>query len=304
MIAINQEAFLKLSTSEVARLVREAGPQVCVFPVNGTRRWFILENRTETKMPSLQDYMDTTTQKYIELYKLCFDHGIDTLLSPVFGSELLSRGDEYTKKIGIGGILRLATHPDFLSFYDQYQIRVYFYGSYRKQLEKTEFAYVSDLLDQTMKATKSNDRYRIFYGVFANDSIDDVAELSVKHFQKTGSIPSSRELIEQYYGEYVSPATIFIGFDKLSVFDYPLLNSGEEDLYFTVAPSPYLNNKQLCMILYDHIYSRRVDDVNYAQMSAQNLLEMRNFYITNLENTLGIGKVHDGIWYPIFPSLK
>ena len=38
------ETFQSMPTTEVANLVREAGPKVCVFPINGTRRWFVLEH--------------------------------------------------------------------------------------------------------------------------------------------------------------------------------------------------------------------------------------------------------------------
>ena len=37
------ESFLQLPLEEAARLVRADGPKVAVFPINGTRRWFMLE---------------------------------------------------------------------------------------------------------------------------------------------------------------------------------------------------------------------------------------------------------------------
>ena len=77
------------------------------------------------------------------------------------------------------------------------------------------------------------------------DATATTAELSVNHFQKTGKIPSRRELIEQYYGEYIEKADIFIGFEKFNVFDYPMLGWGEESLYFTAAPSLYLSRSSI-----------------------------------------------------------
>ena len=41
---ISFERFLKLPPEQVASLVNAAGQKVCVFPVNGTRRWFMLEH--------------------------------------------------------------------------------------------------------------------------------------------------------------------------------------------------------------------------------------------------------------------
>ena len=42
MLSLNE--FLGLPTEEVARLVHAAGSKVCVFPINGTRRWYLLES--------------------------------------------------------------------------------------------------------------------------------------------------------------------------------------------------------------------------------------------------------------------
>jgi len=304
MTIVDQETFFKLPTAEVAKLVRSVGPQVCVFPINGTRRWYMLEHAQNAKGDPAQAYMDVMQKRYIELYQMCFEHGLDTLLTPVFGSELLTRGDEYTQKIGADGMARFASHPEFLSFYQKYDVRVHFYGDYRKLFPGTPFAYLIDLFDQITTQTERNKSCRLFYGMFASDATETVAELSVRHFQKTGNIPSRRELVEQYYGEYVDPATLFIGFDKFSVFDYPLLNLGEENLYFTVAPSSYLNGHQLRNILYDHMYLRRTAELDYAKMSKQDFQFMNGFYRENRENTFGVGELHSGIWYPSLQTIS
>ncbi|MGC1375501.1 MAG: hypothetical protein WA821_04725 [Anaerolineales bacterium] len=298
MTIVDQETFLKLPADEVAKLVHAAGPQVCVFPINGTRRWYMLEHAQNVKGDPAQAYMDAMQKRYIELYQMCFEHGLDTLLTPVFGSELLTRGDAYARKMGAEGMARFAEHPEFLSFYQKYDVRVHFYGDYRKLFPGTPFAYLTDLFDDITKQTRHNTSCRLFYGMFANDAVETVATLSVQHFQKIGSIPSRRELVEQYYGEYVDPATLFIGFDKFSVFDYPLLNLGEENLYFTVAPSSYLNDRQLRSILYDHIYLRSAEELDYTKMSKQDFQFMNEFYRENRQNIFGVGEFHGGVWYP------
>jgi len=40
---VSLENFLELPAKEVAQLVRDSGPKVVVFPINGIRRWFMLE---------------------------------------------------------------------------------------------------------------------------------------------------------------------------------------------------------------------------------------------------------------------
>ena len=296
-LVISKRKFFKLSTAEVAKLVKAAGPQVCVFPINGTRRWFMLQHAHDAGEDPAQAYLSAFEKRSIEIAKLLFQHGLDTLLTPVFGEELLHRGDQYNQ-MAAAGMAHMANHPDFLSFYREYGVRVHFYGDYRKHLDGTEFSYLIDLFDRTTRDTAGNDSYRLFYGVFADDATEAVAELTIRHFQENGDVPLRRELVAAYYGEYIEPATLVIGFDKFSVFDYPLLGVGRENLYFTLAPSPYLTERQLRDILYDHVFLRAVEDPDYSRLPEHEMLFMQDFYLANREATLGVGGLHGGIWYP------
>ena len=90
---------------------------------------------------------------------------------------------------------------------------------------------------------------------------------------------------------------IFIGFDRFSAFDMPLVAIGDEDLYFTVSPTLYMTQTQLREILYDHIYARRgLDD--YSDVDAEKWEKMRQYYQANHGRTLGVGTNINGIWYP------
>ena len=291
------EKFLSLPTQEVAKLVRSSGSKVVVFPINGTRRWFMLEYGDQEFEDPIAAYMDIAMGRHIELYKLLFDHGVDTLLTPVIGPEILSTRDGYMQKIGAEGLARIVTHPTFLSFYEEYGVRVRFYGEYRKHLADTSYKHLSDLFDGITDTTGKNDRFRLFFGAFADNlsATATVSELAVQYYQEHGTIPSREKIVELYYGEYVDKANIFIGFDRLAAFDYPLINWGEEDLYFMVAPSLYLDDKQLREILFDHIYTRRVSEVEYMTQQ-DDKLEVKRFYSLNRTLTLGIGELIDGTW--------
>jgi len=295
---ISQKEFLHLPSVEVAKLVCAAGPQVCVFPLNGSRRWFMLEYKPDQKEDLAQAYITIAEKRQLELYRMCFEHGLETLVSPIFGSKHLLRSNDYMAKIGADGMSRLATHPEVLSFYNDYKIRVRFYGNYRKELTGTPFAYLIEQFEQLTRQTADNDGYRLFYGVFANDATEAIAEFSVQHFQQTGRVPNRQELVEGYYGEYIEAASLFIGFSKPRVYDYPLLGLGAEDLYFTFAPSLYMNDEQLRHILYDHLYSRRIEQEDYAKMTEQDFAFMREFYQTQRSRAMGVGELKGGIWYP------
>ncbi len=295
------ETFQSLPVEEVARLVREAGPKACVFPTNGTRRWFMLEHSPAPMEDFVQAYLDVAGRRHIELYRLLFDHGLDMLLTPVFGLYHVERGEGYMQ-IAAEGLARLATHPDFLDFYKAYGVRVRFYGDYRRFFDPTPYAYISDLFDEATAQTLAHDRHRLFFGLFAHDATETVAELAVRYYVEHGRVPDKRALVEMYYGEYVEPVDLFIGFSKFRAFDMPLLTTGTEDLYFTVSPSPYLTERQLRGILYDHLYTRRGEQ-DYAAMDADDWAWMKGFYRANLERTLGVGTKHKEVWYPL-PQVK
>ncbi|MBN2004788.1 MAG: diterpene synthase [Anaerolineae bacterium] len=304
---MNIETFLPLSTEEIAQIVRASGPKVCVFPMNGTRRWFILEHPEIQEEPGMARYLDIVEKRQLDLCRLFFDHGIDTLLTPLFGLDLLERGEDYVQAIAVEGLTRLATHPDYLAFYRACDVRVRFYGDYRKYMAGTSYSHLPDLFDEVAIVTASHRRCRLFLGVFAQDATETVAELAVKYYLEHQSIPDKNTLITLYYGEYVPPVSLFIGFDKFSAFDMPLISTGSEDLYFTVAPSFYVTKSQLREILYDHLYLRPEPETDYADMSSEALTLMHRFYRANLGRTLGVGKRNiGGFWYPspevILPS--
>jgi len=298
MEQMERDKFLNLSAEEVANIVRAGGSRVCVFPFNGTRRWFLLEYGRDFSGDAAKNYVELTAHGYINTYKLVFDHGLDTIVAPVFGGEILNRGDEYMREIGANMTL-LATHPAFLEFYETYGIRVHFYGDYRGKLRGTPYAYICDTFDEITRKTAHHTKRRLFYGVWADESTETIAELSVKYFQDKGEIPSRRDLIEKYYGEYIEKADIFIGFEKFNVFDYPMLGWGEESLYFMVAPSLYMNQNQIRNILYDYVYLRPVQDPDYFMMSTEDFEKMRKYYAVNREVTFGVGEMRGGIWYSI-----
>ena len=292
--------FLAMPTAEVAQVVRAAGPQVCVFPINGTRRWFMLEHAHSAGSDQVEAYMDISSANHIGLYRLLFEHGVETILAPMFGQDILLRGEEYMRQIGANGLERLCAGADFLKFYDEQDVRVRFYGDYRKAMQNTPYAYLSDVFDEIAGKTSGHRRYRLFYGVFAADATETIAELSVQHYREFNAIPDRRRLVELYYGEYIEPVSFFIGFDKFSTFDYPLLASGNEDLYFTLAPSPYLSEGLLRAILYDHLILRQIPEPDYAALAAEDLDWIKTFYRKNRARASGVGIIRGGLWFPIF----
>ncbi len=292
------ERFLELPVNEVAALVRATGQKVVVFPVNGTRRWFMLEHGDAIGDDFFEAYVDASIKNHVQLCSMLFDHGIHTLLAPVFGRELMRRGDEYTKRVGMDGLVRTATDKHYRDFFEKYKVRVRFYGDYRDVLKGTEYEPVLGSLYEVMGATKDNSGFNLFFGVFADEVTETISRLSVEHYLTHSAIPDKGTLIRKYYGEDLPPVSLFIGFDKFSVFDMPLLATGEEDLYFSVSPSPYMTERQLRAILYDHIYVRRTPEPDYTKMGRDELDWLREYYRNNKDLALGVGKLKYNLWFP------
>lgn len=293
---IRLEEFLELPVEEVADRVRAGGVRVCVFPFNGTRRWFLLEHGKNIQGDAVNAYNDRTGERYIDMYQMLFAHGLETVLAPVFGGDILDRGQEYMDAIG-SAMVRLAEHPDFLAFYRNHEVRVHFYGEYRKKFQNGPYAYIIDAFDKVTRETSHNGKHRLFYGVFANDATEAVAEYSIQTYQRYSRPPTRREIIEHYYGEFIEKADIFVGFERFSVFDYPLLNLGDESLYFTAAPSLFMSGAQFRHILYDHLYLRPVAEPDYRTMSGSDLAAMKEYYELHRQITYGVGELRSGIWY-------
>jgi tuberculosinol/isotuberculosinol synthase len=292
------EDFLQLPTDEVAARVRASGTKVCVFPVNGTRRWFLLEHAGKIRDDFFEAYMNTSIKNHVELCAMLFDHGIEIILAPVFGRELMQRGDEYTQRVGIDGLVYTATDKNYRQFYEQYDVRVRFYGDYRDVLMSTPYEYALKSMDEITEATKLNHQFRLFFGVFADEATETISRLSVEHYLAQGAIPDKQTLIRNYYGEDLPPVSLFIGFDKFSVFDMPLLGTGQEDLYFSLSPSPYMTQHQLRSILYDHLYVRPTPEPDYTKLTQDELNWLRDYYRKNKDYAFGVGKLKFNLWIP------
>jgi tuberculosinol/isotuberculosinol synthase len=292
------EEFQRLPVEDVARLVHEAGPKVCVFPINGTRRWFALEHPEEASTGSMEAYFRITGRRFVELYKLFFDHGIDTLLTPTFGPDLLERGEEYQQMM-VPALLWFAQDEDFVNFYDAYDVRARIYGDAIRHFRDTPYAPALATYEELAQRTAGHQSHRLFIGVCAHDAAETVAEIAVRFHQRRGRLPTKREIVEAYYGEYVEPVDIFIGFDRPTAFDMPLVATGNENLYFAISPSPYVDAYTLRAILYDHMYVRQVDESGYVGLSQKDWEWMQAFYQANLGKALGVGTKRGGIWYPL-----
>ncbi|PWH13142.1 MAG: hypothetical protein DDG60_10650 [Anaerolineae bacterium] len=284
------DTFVQLSDEHIAQLMHQSGQTVCVFPISGTRRWYTMEYGKHLNGHATQHYLDEVRQRLLDLYRLFFSHGIHTLLSPLPG--LLEEQKEWTSRMA--WLDMLTTHSDFLAFYEEWGVRVCFYGDYRRQLAGTPYAYLPGQFERLSKYTRKNSAHRLFYGIFPQNAAENIADLSVRHFIRTGAVPNRRVMSELYYGEPIETANLFVGFGVFNPADYPLLEFSERSLYFTSAPSFYLEKDQLRYILHDYLHPRREPEIQ--QLSEPELAAMKDFYLAQRNATFGLSSLWPGMW--------
>ena len=155
------ETFQNLPTKEVAKLVRAAGSKVGVFPINGTRRWFMMEYPEQTTSDSVELFVEKGSRRLLEISQLFFDHGIDTLLAPVIGPDIIERGDSYTP-IGIGGLLWFAQSQEALDFYAAHDVRVRVYGDAGRYFQNTPYACTLPAFEELARRTAQHQSHRLY----------------------------------------------------------------------------------------------------------------------------------------------
>jgi adenosine tuberculosinyltransferase len=274
-------------------------PVVMGWPFNGTRRWYLLHRRENS---TAADYVTTTIRRQAEQHRLVFAHGVSVIVAPHFGRELLQRGTSYTQTV-LGGLLKLGDDPINQEMVDA-GLRIHFYGDYEEILDTPVFRPMLDACASLTAATASGDGPLLLIGLFADAPYPKIARLSVAFAEKHGRAPDRQDLIEAYYGLAVPNLSLFVGFSQPALFDVPLLTTGREDLYATLAPSADLTEKQLREILYDHLVTRRIADDNYEMLPDEALAALAAYYERHRGMTVGIGRIDSltGVWNPLLPD--
>jgi hypothetical protein len=219
------------------------------------------------------------------------------LLTPILGPDIAARDAAYRRLIHTA-LEEITGGERFRKFYDRYDVRVKFYGDYHRYLEE-HAPEIPERIHRIQNATVGRIRHRLFWGMFAHDPVEAVGRLAIQHSEKYGRAPQRDDLVAGYYGEFIPPADIFIGMLPPRVYDYPLLDTGKTALYFTTAPSPYLNRQMLRRILFDFIYCQP-EEGGYEMEDPDSLDSLRTYYQDHQGDLTGTGRLAaaDGVWLP------
>ena len=297
------DKFMELPDEDVAQLIRPS--MTCLLGINGSTRWFYLENpmiKTTPYEQFLRTYTAVTSQRLAEVCEMLFRHGVHTVLIPVLNQTLFDgRNPEYARmmcralpNITSGGVMD--------DLYTKYAVRVGFYGAYENALLSSGDDDLLDSFAHTIDTTHKNDKRQILWGVFAQDEVTAAIDLSIKSYEKHHRYPSEADLIASYYGFHVSPVDMYITSGKPRLFDAPFVMNGQTDMYFMVPPSLYLSRNVFRRILFDHLYSRR-GEKDYGELNQVGWSSMKQFYQSRMDTIMGVGEIHPD-WKTWFPDCE
>ena len=313
---LKSDWFHNLSTPEVAAIVRDRGPRTVVFAAGGTTRWFILNHLQgwPSDMSYWPEYLTHAGEQFLRIARLFFDHGVQTLFTHAIVPGQLEggKGDSYLPLALTSGMETLAGNAEFLRFYDEYRVRVCFFGNYRQVLQHSEHARTLGHFDRVAAQTRANDGHRLFWGFNTDsDQVTPIIELAVQYYREHGRVPARDDLIRLYYGygddeEPVPPVDVFISFNRTRTAGLmPPLLEGRADLYFTVGLSYDFSGRQLRSILYDHLFARRGRHRDYSQLPPEAFSQLQEFYQWNRDRVIGLGQRYEsGAVYHPTPQVR
>jgi undecaprenyl pyrophosphate synthase len=250
---ISLSEWLQLDDRTISGIVAPRVLTVAIY-LNGTRRWF------RSQSNRWNDYAKTTGLAHRQLCQLLYDHGIQTLIQPLLGYDLLDRGPDYVKMVVEQGLGEL-TKPAYRNWYHQAQIRVAFYGNWSNILSEMGYSEVKHLL-KLVTETSVYSKHKLLCGAFADESLDNIVSMAK-------DVSRGEELLNRYYGQPVGPIDLIIGSGQPAIWDLPLLDINKASLYFLQAPTFCLSREILRKILYDHLYQRINDDELYDNLPAE-----------------------------------
>jgi hypothetical protein len=196
-----------------------------------------------------------------QLSELFYAHGIQTLIQPLMGYDLLSRGQDYLHMAVAQGLAELATQ-EYQDWFRQEEIRLTLYGNWSKVLSEMGFTQVTGLLKQIEKSTQHYTKHKLLFGVFADEGLDHIVAMARE-------ARGGEDLLQRYYGQPIGPVDLIVGSGQPAIWDLPLLDINKANLYFLQAPTFCLDKATLRRILYDHLYQRINDDASYHKLKMQ-----------------------------------
>lgn len=245
------EDWLKESTDTIKTIFAEKLQTVVIY-ANGTRRWF------STRGVAQDQYFSEGAAANRNLCDMVFAHGAQSIIQPMFGQALLKRSGTELEAIIRSGFASFFDAQQ-MEWYKKHQIRVVFYGDWKKQLQALGFEELIGQLEQAMEVTQSHNKKQLLIGLFADQPNDQITHLA-QHLE------AGQSILNAYYQTDLAPVDLVVGSGHPILWDLPLLNINQANLYFLQFPTYFLSPAHFRSILFDHLFVRTAGDDQYDQV--------------------------------------
>ena len=302
---IGRDEFLQLPAEQVRRWVLQKNkPHTGIFVADGNRRLVM----TQTGLtPASKDfypaYLEIVTGFFMKNLAVFFNHGLNTLLFPLFGTSLLDRCDSYRQVVMPGLIRLLFQNEKWLCFYRENAVRVKTYGNMEILDREFPGLGLADIVRQTEIQTSNNEKHTLFYGFFSSmipgmNLIREAHRLMESYNREL----TQAEWTQLYYGEPVAPADFFITSTCIGYLGaLPPWGYGKNTQMYTL-PVPGilgLNERTYRDILYDLLFLRQTSPANKMDgIEAKDIEYLKNFYRENRDKVVGTGRKVGKCWLP------
>ncbi|KAN0003449.1 hypothetical protein ACTFIZ_009591 [Dictyostelium cf. discoideum] len=304
------EKFNELSDKEISDIVIEklSGNNTIVYAFDGSS--FKLNNENDQNTTTTTTTTTTITTN-ISINKLLYDlvmmcqHGIKTICVPMWCDKIEDKSLNYLTNFiqYLQGLSELLENEQLVKMYKEINIRVIFYGDFKLLLKHCNAQELLNKFELIMEQTKNNTNHTILLGTNNEEPSETIINNIISFYNLNGNVkPTSIDLIKQYYGVMVDQVSLYLGSHRFTTQGRPILISdkGNEDLYYSIGSHEYLSKIGFRKVLFDKLFCRQVANAKEYQLKIHDIKMMKQFYLNNCENVMGVGNVNPNgnYWYP------
>ena len=271
-------------------------PHTGIFVADGNRRLVMTQTGlTPDSGDFYPAYVNIVTEAFRNNLEVFFQHGLHTLLFPLFGPSLLTRTEKYRGYVMPELVRRLFKSDGWLSFYREQGVRIKAYGNLEILRRQCKDANLAETIKECEHMTSAYGNHRLFYGFFSTQAFDRVLIQQLQRFLRDRHRePDPSELAHLYYREPLRTADFFITSTRMGYLGAlpPFAYGKNTRMYTLTAPGVFaLNENTYRQILYDLLCLGPADSgpVLYDTLPAD-IDSLAGFYQHHQNRVMGTGK--------------
>jgi hypothetical protein len=297
-----------MSAEKISSIVKETGiPRVGVLIPDGTRKIGVICYSMDCESPDFEkNLFRKVNEDLMTVANTFFEHGLHTLFVPCLTNGNLKRDKDYVENaVNIGLQFILKSEP-WLNFYREHKIRVKIYGDINL-FEKLGYNHVLKWVEDIQEETAQNDRHVLFFGLGCSnrEENDRIMDHAIDFYRVHNRKPSREELVNWYYNGPVDEVDFFIRPTIIRDSDVqpPLISGVKTQMYFPIAPFPFLDKNGIREIFYDMLYTRTIsmgfDNEILNGLNPEESEIVKDYYMKNRSVIFGVGKRIGDFWLPV-----